>query len=212
MNNTIKWTEETIREALEKMISETGITHFPTHKELNDFYGNHALSVVLSRRGGTRRWCKILNLSPRACSNTCFGNKYERKAIEDIEKETGIKSELTKERYPYDVYTDNGTKIDIKASMPMRGRNFECWSFSLEKRVPTCDIYIFYCIGWDDEVKKRVIIPSCAIAGIKQMSIGGLCRYDNYIERWDLIKEYDVFMNDMKNKIDILPKRRTMYP
>lgn len=199
-----------MRESLVYMIKSTGITHFPTHKELNEFYGSSSLSVALTRMGGTRRWSKMLNLPAKACANTEFGNKYELQAISDIKQEVGVKCVLTTERYPYDLYTENNTKIDVKASMPLKGRNFDVWSFNLEKRVPTCDIYLFYCIGWDSKIVKRVIIPSCAIAGIGQIGIGSLSKYDNYIERWDLVEDYDNFMNEMSHRIDLIPKRRTM--
>jgi hypothetical protein len=203
------WTEEDIKEAVKLVVKDTGITHFPTHKELDEYYGNYALSVILSKTGGTRRWSKILNLPPSACSNTKFGNKYELQAIEDIKQEIGLDSELAIERYPYDIYVENGVKIDIKASMPLKGRNFDCWSFNLEKKMPTCDIYIFYCINTSAEIAKRVIIPSCVLQGTKQVGIGTLSKYDNYIERWDLIKEYSDFLINIKEKIDFIPKRRT---
>lgn len=204
------WTEKDIKEAVELVVKETGITHFPTHRELNDYYGNNGLSVRLSRTGGTRRWSKILNLPPSACSNTKFGNKYELQAITDIKQETGLNSELTIERYPYDIYVENGVKVDIKASMPLKGRNFDCWTFNLEKKIPTCDVYIFYCIDNIAEIRKRVIIPSCVLYGISQVGIGSLSKYDNYIERWDLIMEYDNFLKGIKNKISLIPKRRTV--
>lgn len=203
------WTEEDIKKALELVVKDTGITHFPTHRELNEYYGNSSLSVRLTRTGGTRKWSKILNLPPSACSNTKLGNKYELKAITDIKQETGLDSELTIERYPYDIYTGNGVKVDIKTSMPMKGRNFDCWTFNLEKKIPTCDFYIFYCIDRIAEIKKRIIIPSCVLYGIAQVGIGSLSKYDNYIERWDLIMEYDNFLKEIKNKISLIPKRRT---
>ena len=205
----MSWTDDNAKEALENMIKETGISHFPTHKQLEDFYGDKGLTVYLSRNGGTRRWAEIFNLPTKACDNTVFGNKYELQAIEDIKRETGLDSKLTCERFPYDIYTGNGVKIDVKSSKPLRYRNFENWSFNLEKKIPTCDIYVFYCITFDEIVSKCVIIPSCCIDGIKQVGIGQLSKYDNYIERWDLIKEYGDFLSNIKKKIDLIPKRRT---
>lgn len=204
-----KWTDEKIFNAVMQVVNTTGQTHFPTHRELNEFYGDSSLSKILSRHGGIRRWSDICNLPPAKCSNTKFGDKYELQAIKDIKQETGLQSVLAPVRFPYDVYTDNAVKIDIKAATPLKGRNFDVWSFNLEKKMPTCDIFIFYCITSKLEVAKRVIIPSNVVAGTKQVGIGTLSKYDNYIERWDLIVEYSDFMLKIKNLISLIPKRRT---
>lgn len=209
MDKKMSWSDEVVYELIEKVLKDVSISHFPTHRELNEYYGNRSLSVQISRRGGTKRWADIFNLPVAMCKNTNFGSKYEMKAIEDIKQETGFNSELTKPRYPYDILTDQSLKIDIKASKPSRGKNFDCWSFNLEKNMPTCDIYIFYCLKWTDEISKRLIIPSCALNGIKQLGIGSLSKYDNYVERWDLIKNYGDFLSEMKTKIDLIPKRRS---
>ena len=209
MTERENWTDEKVYSAIAKMIEETKITHFPTHKELNEFYCGCGLSAQISRRGGTRKWSKIFNLPVNNCDNIVFGNRYELQAIEDIKNETGYDSELTKERYPYDLFTNDLLKIDIKASKPLKGRNIDAWSFNLEKRMPTCDIYIFYCVNATDEIVKRVIVPACAINGIKQVTIGLLSKYDNYIERWDIIRYYSSFLSEMKTKIELMPKRRT---
>lgn len=197
-------------DSIRTVIETTGISHFPTHRELDEFYGNKSVSCQLSKRGGIRRWSKLFELPPAKCANTKFGDTYELKAIEDIEEETGLKSILAPVRYPYDIYTNSTVKIDVKASMPLKGRNFDCWSFNLEKKIPTCDIYIFYCVRSDLKTSKRLIIPSSVLSGTKQVGIGSLSKYDNYIERWDYIAEYNDFMTDMKDQTELIPKRRTM--
>lgn len=206
---TEAWTDKTIYSAVMEIVRTTGQSHFPTHKQMDEFYGNSSLSKAVTRNGGIRRWTEILHLPPAKCKNTSFGDKYELQAIEDIKTETGLDSMLAPVRFPYDIYTDNAVKIDIKASMPLKGRNFDVWSFNLEKKIPTCDLFVFYCVTGQNDIAKRVIIPACVLSGIKQVGIGSKSKYDNYIERWDLINEYAAFQNDMSKRVMLIPKRRT---
>lgn len=203
------WTDTEIYNAVMDLVKDTGQSHFPTHKQMDEYYGGYGLSVAISRQGGIRRWSKVVGLPPAKCQNTEFGDKYELKAIEDIKQETGLDSILAPVRFPYDIYTDNTVKVDVKASRPMKGRNFDVWSFNLEKKIPTCDLFIFYCITGKHEIAKRVIIPACVMSGIKQVGIGSKSKYDNYIERWDLINDYARFQKDMSKRIMLIPKRRT---
>ena len=204
-----QWTDKKVYDAIMEIVRTTGQSHFPTHRQMNEYYGNKGLSGTVSKRGGNRRWTEICHLPPAKCKNTAFGDKYEIETIEDIKRETGLESILAPVRFPYDVYTDNSVKIDIKASMPLRGRNFDIWSFNLEKKIPTCDLYIFYCITRRNEATKRVIIPACVLSGVKQVGIGSMSKYDNYIERWDLIIDYANFQSNMSKRIKLIPRRRT---
>lgn len=204
-----KWTDAEIKDSISMVIFGTGIDHFPTHKEMDNYFGNRALSNRVTKSGGTKRWAKEFNLPLKQCAKSSFGDKYEEQAEKDIKTETGINSKRTTVRYPYDIYAGNGIKIDIKASMPAKGRKFDIWNFNLEKKIPTCDFYIFYCVDNELNIVKRVIVPACVIEGIKQVGIGTLSRYDSYIERWDLIKTYDDFLKEIKSKVEFIHKRRS---
>lgn len=202
------WNDKTVEEAIKTLVDCTGQKHFPTHSEIINFYNNNALCVQISRRGGSREWAKKMNMTLKDCESK-LGNEYELKAIEDIKNNTGFDSYLTKPRYPYDIYTNNQLKIDVKVSMPMKGRKYGSWTFNLEKREPTCDIFIFYCLDYAGSIVKTSIIPACAISGTKQLGMGELSKYDNYADRWDLIVEYDELLNKIKSKINLIPKRRS---
>ena len=68
------------------------------------------------------------------------------------------------------------------------------YTFNLEKKNPTCDIYICYCLNEIDEITKVYIVPSKVMYGKKQLSVGEVSSmYDIYKNNWEILKIYDDF-------------------
>lgn len=202
------WTTERIESELKHCISIIGEDHFPTHSELINQCNCKALAVAVSKNGGTKYWADKLNMPIKNCEST-LGNTFEIQAINDIKLNTNLESVTTVPRYPYDLYTADCIKIDIKASLPLKRSKIKDWSFNLEKKMPTCDIFIFYCLDKDHSIIKTCIVPSSVLSGITQVGMGSLSKYDSYTDRWDLILDYYKFYLEQKNKIAFIPKRRS---
>ena len=192
-----KWTYESTKEEIIKICASLGISYFPTKSEVINFCGNNALSNRISRSGGTKYWAKELNLPIKDCESN-FGNKYELIAAEDIEKNTGLTSVQTKPRYPYDLLTDNNIKVDAKVSKQIF-TNCHTWqnSFNIEKKQPTCDIFILYCLDRYSNYIKTVIIPSCILSGQTQIGVGKESKWDKYRDAWEVFYEYKKFYDDL---------------
>lgn len=204
------WTEELIVKELKKIVEGLGLENFPTKRQMIDFFGNNALANKVSRTGGSRYYASLLNLNIGS-SESEFGNFYEEFAIDEIFEKTGFLSTHTNVRYPYDLLTNGNIKVDVKASAQIKGENskFCKYSFNLEKREPTCDIFVFYCLDENMKPKKSIVIPSCILAGKTQLGVGELSRWDAYIDRWEYFGIYNDFYDSVKKTAIVLPKRRS---
>lgn len=194
MQEKFAWTEERIEEKLMEILKATKQETFPTHSEMNNFFGNYQLSNAIRRHGGTRYWASKIGMEEKKCEST-FGFDYERKCAGDIFNHCDLQSELCDVRYPYDLLVDGSVKVDAKVAIPFDnyGKS-KYFSFNLEKPLQTCDVFVFYCID-NNEVRKVYIVPSCVLSGKTQFSIGILrSKYDQYLDRWDIISKYADFM------------------
>ena len=192
------WSEDDIKDAIMTIVNERKMETFPSKSEIIEFYGNSSLANRISKRGGTRRWAKEVNL-PIKKSESEFGDKYEKYAIQDIAKHTGLIATQMKPRYPYDIAVDGNIKVDIKASRMLFNRNgFGFNTFNLEKSNPTCDIYILYCLNSDGTPCKTIIIPSCLALGKTQIGVGGESKWDVYKDNWNVLLRYKDFYSSLK--------------
>ena len=183
-----KWNEETIKEGILEVIKALNTNRMPTRVEIENLTGNSALTNIISKKGGFRHWAEKLGLDTKE-SDTNFGIKGEELA-EKILVEKGYKVEQMTVKHPYDILVNDDIKIDIKTSRRYyyKDDNY-MYSFRLEKRYPTCDLYMFLCIH-EDKVEKVMIIPSKFLHQT-QVSIGEQSKYDQYIDRYDYIESYD---------------------
>lgn len=194
----IQWNDDLIQDKILEVVNGAKLNHFPTHNEMISYFGNKALAVKISKRGGTLYWAERLGL-PLKNSETTFGDKYESIAVSDIYTHTGLVSILMSERYPYDLLVDNSVKVDVKAAFPFTNNcKAKAHSFNLEKREPTCDIFILYCLTDEESYDKVLIIPSCRLVGQKQVGVGKNSKWDVYNNQWEYIKEYSEFYSKYK--------------
>ena len=206
-----RWDDERIENEVRKTMSILNINYFPTHSEMIKLYGNRSLTCAISKHGGTEYWSKKLNI-PIKASETSFGDKYEKYAIEDIFRHTRLNSIQTSTRHAYDLLVNDCVKVDVKASSVNEGNNGDTqyYSYHLEKKEPTCDIFLFYGINNNGDIDKTLLIPSVALVG--QTQIGFTVHesiWDWYRDKWQLIVEYYNFMNKYRvaNKLE---KKRFM--
>lgn len=199
MGNTHRsiWTDDLVKDRIMNVVNSLGINTFPTHSQMIDFYGNKGLAVKISKSGGTRKWAERLNLAIKQCESE-MGNDYEIFAMELITRKFGFKCIQTKPKYPYDILVNDNIKIDIKVSYPFKN-NCNAWAntFNLEKKEPTCDIFILFCLDRNSKLSKTLVIPSCAVTGQTQIGVGKESKYDVYIDNWVLIKRYDEFYKQL---------------
>lgn len=197
------WNTENISEALLEVVREAELDHFPTHSELTMVTGNRALAVAVSKHGGTQFYADLLKMPIKDCESK-LGNKYEIKGINDIEAYAGVKAEAMPVRHPYDILTEGNVKIDVKISKGFKLNsgitNFTC---NLEKKYPTCDFFLIYCV-LDESIVKTLIVPATELMGKTQIGIGLKSGWDVYIDAWELIAKQSEFNMRLKRE---KPKR-----
>lgn len=191
-----KWNDELIEQKINEVINILNIAHFPTHSEIEKALGNKSLTKKISEKG-TIFWAEKMGI-PLKESETFLGNSYEIFAISDIFENTELLSIQTSSRHPYDLLTDNRVKIDVKVSKGFTNNcNSKAFTFNLEKKEPTCDLFILYCVGDDGEMRKRLIIPSYILLGQTQVGVGEISKWDKYKDRWDFITKTSEFFKTL---------------
>ena len=189
----IHWSNELIKEKLDFFILKFNLKVFPSMKELRFLCGNSALSCAISKRGGFKYWADKMNL-PLKKSETSFGEEYEEECFKQLWR-LGYVAEHMSTRFPYDLTANKHIKIDVKVGKLYTNQNAgSYYSFNLEKKSPTCDIFVCYCVNENFSIDKVYVIPSKVMYGKKQLSVGQKNSvYDIYQDNWDILKAYDEF-------------------
>ncbi len=192
--NGIKWDDKKICNAIKEVVKIAKIDSMPTQALMKEITGSFALSCAISKRGGSKYWAKKLGLKIKTCESK-IGYEFECKCL-NLLRHLGYRCEFTSARFPYDLLVENNIKIDVKCSNLYQTKQGNYYTFNLEKKMPTCDIFVCYCIK--DEAQKIYIIPSCVLSGKTQLSIGeNHSKYDKYVENWQVVRQYDEFYRSM---------------
>lgn len=189
------WTKERIIKDLWEIVKLHNMETFPSHTEIEKHYGTYGLTNAISRNGGSKYFANIMGLKIKECESK-FGEAHEELCIEQIEEKFGYSCEHTDPRFPYDILVDKCVKIDVKAGkIYTTPQNAKFYSFNLEKRQQTCDIFVCYCLNEELGIDKTLIIPSFVLSGKNQLSVGKESRYDKYKDAWNFIKTYRDFIS-----------------
>lgn len=189
-----KWTFEKVREEVLKISADSGI--MPSFKTMDLETGNKGLSVAVSRYGGYKVIAEKLGLKVKMCE-TNFGRDFEIICLQEIEKKFSFDCEQMTVRHPYDLLVSGAVKVDVKVAKKAKAHDFYMYSFNLEKKAPTCDIFVCYCID-DDKIAKTYIIPAVVLSGKCQLSVGiNHSIYDNFIDQWHFIEDYVRFFKEV---------------
>lgn len=179
------WTQEKILQSVKDCMDATGLTRMPSRSELSGYYGNNKVTNAIKRLpGGYYKVTELLKIEMKE-SETQFGKYGEELAIKLLE-EHGFSVERMTTRYAYDLYVNGSVKVDVKTARPSRANKSFCYSFNLEKRFPTCDVY--FLIAKNEEKESICIVP----ASINQTQIGlgtGTTVYSKYQDRYDIITD-----------------------
>lgn len=180
------WTQDKILLYVKACMSATGLTRMPSRSELSEYYGNDKLTNAIRRfPGGYYKIAEILNVKMKE-SETQFG-KYGEDLATKLLEEHGFAVERMSTRYAYDLYVNGSVKVDVKtARLSKTSGTAFYYSFNLEKRFPTCDIY--FLIARNEDGESIYIVP----ASINQTQIGigeKKTKYIKYQDRYDIIAD-----------------------
>lgn len=185
------WTDEKVINAIYEVMNALCIERMPSRQEIIKVTKNHKLTNKIAKSGGFSKWAERLALEIKS-SETKFGKTYEHNLKKYLEC-NGYKAEQMTVKHPYDLLINDYIKVDVKAGRRYYydDKNYY-YTFNLEKRNPTCDIYICLCINDEQRIDKILIIPSKFLK-LTQLSIGKKSEYDKYNCRWDYLDKFDEF-------------------
>lgn len=190
------WTDETIEKGIKEVMVDFNISTMPTLSMIKEYRGNYSLSNAIAKHGGSNYWAKKLELELKGCE-TFIGQEFEEYCSLFIQESLGLDVNLTPTKYPYDILANNNIKIDVKVSR-MYNKSFKSYTFNLEKKFPTCDIFVAYCIDDDKRIVKTYVIPSSVLSGKTQLSVGVIkSKYDKYLDGWELLNKYNKFYDSL---------------
>ena len=187
------WTDELIKNHVLEIIDNEKLDRMPSKSECESYYGNYALSNAISRRsGGWYKLAKELGYEVKR-SDTYVGKQYEELAIKQLNN-LGYKVIRMSCKYPYDMLINDYVKIDVKMSRLHKGQNGNFFTCNIDKPYSTCDIYLIYLVGDNNDLINILVIPSTNVFTNTQISIGEHnSKYYIYAYRWDYIDCYSKF-------------------
>jgi maleate cis-trans isomerase len=190
----IRWTDELVKEEIYKIMKALNIKRMPSRSEMKSVRKDDALSNKIAKTGGFRHWAKKLNLTLKECE-TNIGQDYE-KLVKVMIQEKGYEVKSMTTKHPYDLLVNQNIKIDVKVARPYVSKiNSKYHTFNLEKKYPTCDIYVFVCLDEEEYIERILIIPSKYLRQT-QLSIGKESIYNKYLDKWGYIDKYKEFYDE----------------
>ena len=192
-----KWTDDLIKEKVLEVVRFKNLDRMPTRSEAESYFGNSALTAVISKRkGGWYALAKEMELPIKECETT-FGKSHEKIIMERLIS-MGYAVRQMPQNFPYDLLVNDSVKIDVKASRLYKGSGRNFYSFNLEKPFCTCDLYVLRLIGDNQDELDTLVVPSAHVATNTQISVGEkVSKYRKYSKRWDYVSSYCDFMGSV---------------
>lgn len=192
-----KWNDEKIKQHVLKVVESNNLDRMPSQKECITYYGDCSLSNAVARRyGGWYGLAKELGLHIKQ-RETYLGKKQEILMAELLISK-GFEVERMAQNFPYDFLIDNSVKVDVKAGHLYHGKTGNFYTFNLEKKFATCDVYILLCLDDEDNIIKTFIVQSKSVVRNTQISIGEYSsKYDKYRDKWDYMSKISKFFEQL---------------
>lgn len=195
----MRWNTDLIIKGIHEVKEYYELDRMPTCSEIEAYYRNSCLTNRISKTGGFGKYAKDLGLKIKD-SESKLGIQFENYALKLLRR-YGYDVELTAIKHPYDLLVNGRVKIDVKVSRNTISKTGEFYTFNLEKKQQTCDVYIAICINSNKEVQKVYVIPANVMNGKKQLSVGlHHSKYDYYLNKYSIIRSLDVAMRQLEVK------------
>ena len=193
----IRWTDDLIRQKILEVKNALSLDRMPSRSECVSYFHDEALVNAISRR---KKWYELANelgLKIKE-SETFFGKSQESNAAEILISH-GFSVRKMSQNFAYDLLVDDCVKVDVKASHLYKSKNGNFYTFNIGKEYATCDFYMLFAFGEDDE-KDIYIVPSNIVIAQNQISMGQISsKYHRFKNRWDLISSLSDFWSNLLN-------------
>jgi hypothetical protein len=140
--HTKSWKENEIEDEILRITSMLNLNRMPSKSEIEQVTNDRSILNAIARSYGFYGWSKRLSLPIKDCE-TEFGIDYQEVAIKMLQ-EKGYIATRTSVKAPYDIIINNKIRVDVKSGCAYELKGSRCHTFNLEKKFPTCDIYIIF--------------------------------------------------------------------
>lgn len=190
-----KWYDDVIEQELLKCIDALQLDRMPTAAEIREDLHRNDLHMAIQKSSKKYSgWAEHLGLN-RKPSETLKGQNREEEVLIKLES-LGHKVERMTTKHPYDLLVNDTVKIDVKTGKAYRMRGSRVHSFGINKKNPTCDIYIVLALDEIEQVERTFIIPSHHLK-VVSLCIGKESVYNRFIDKWDYIDSYTKFYSQV---------------
>jgi hypothetical protein len=190
---TTKWNDEKIVEGIKQSMGVLKIDRMPTAAELTSI-GRNDLHCKIGRTKTYKGWADYLGIQLKS-SETTKGNEYED-LVAKIIGVLGYKVKQMTTKHPYDLLINDSVKVDVKVGGAHNHFGSRAHTFRPSKKFATCDLYICVALDENDGVENIFIIPS-KFAQLTTLNIGTDSKYNKFIYRWDYIKRFVQFYEEV---------------
>lgn len=189
-----RWTEDEIAQSILEVTYSLNIDRMPSASEVSAVLGDTSLNNAIRRNGGFYKWANKMGLEVKECETTT-GKGYEVIAKNLIEN-LNYKVEKMSTKYPFDLLVNDKIRIDVKVCSPYISRGSRVHTVGINKKYATCDLYLIFALDEDKNIERTFIIPGCDLR-VTSMNFGKDSIYNIYLDRWDLLKKYNDFYNNL---------------
>jgi hypothetical protein len=191
-----KWKYDNIKQRIYEIMNELNINRMPSQSEILLIEKNNSLCVAIHRSLSFYGWAKELGLDIKD-SETLMGISFQEICSQELIR-LGYIVENTTIKATYDLLINNNIKIDVKSGCAYYdSHGSRIHAFGINKKFPTCDLYIIYALDENGiKIERTFIIPSKNLKLIT-MCIGKDSKYNKYIDQWDYIQQYDQFYKQL---------------
>ncbi|APC41084.1 hypothetical protein [Clostridium estertheticum] len=190
----IRWSDELIENKIYEVMRILDINRMPSASETELILRDSSLSNKIAKTGGFNEWATKLGLNIKK-SETQLGHIFEDKAKILIEN-MGYTAEQMSCKYPFDILANGKISIDVKSSKVYISHGSRVHTVGINKKYATCDLYLIFALDEDENIERTFIIPGCDLR-VTSMNFGRDSIYNIYLDRWDLLKKYNDFYNNL---------------
>jgi hypothetical protein len=174
-----RWDDESIAAALRPLIQK--YQRMPSAAEMR-VAGKNALACAITRRGGFEKWRRYMRASIKP-SETTTGLRIQRVAARLLRAQ-GFRIDEQTTKAPFDLLVDGRVRVDVKSGSQYQNIGY---IFALNKRTPTCDVYMLATLNSKQRPLTWYFVPSDK-AKIVTLTITPNGKYAAYRGQIDLLR------------------------
>lgn len=184
----MRWTDEAVEAAIRDAMVRLKIDHMPTSVDLRSLEPDgNALACKIARSGGYDHWADRLGV-PVSEHGTRFGWTWEQWFAEQAAAKGYEVERRGTLQFPADVKVQDHW-VDVKATVATVIRGVPQWTWRINRKKHTCDVYAFVAVmGHDSTSPLRLLIVPANYVPLTTMTMSwgpkSLAARSRWFDNW----------------------------